>query len=110
MKSKLLLHQKRVLKSSTVVELKIWQVAKTKAYPDGVRYALIVIKPESNKKVLMDNHSPKGHHYHLDENEFDYAFKDLDQLINDFKNLVKIHMGVRPVSYTHLTLPTTPYV
>jgi hypothetical protein len=43
----------------------------------------------------MDNHSPKGHHYHLDKSEFDYLFKDIDQLIEDFKVLVKIHIGVK---------------
>lgn len=78
-----------------MVELKIWQVAKSKGYPDGVRYALIAIHPDSKKKVLMDNHSPKGHHYHLDSIEFDYEFKDIDQLVEDFIDLVKIHMGVK---------------
>lgn len=95
MQPKLLLHQKRVLKNSLVIELKIWQVAKTRNYPDGVRYSLIAIFPETKKKVLMDNHSPKSHHYHLDKSEFEYSFKDIDQLIEDFKDLVKIHMGVK---------------
>jgi len=95
MKAKLLLHQKRVLKNSLVIELKIWEVAKTKSYLDGVRYSLVAIFPETKKKVLMDNHSPKGHHYHLDESEFEYVFKDIDQLIADFRDLVKVHMGVK---------------
>jgi len=53
-------------------------VTKSKGYPDSVRYALIAIHPDSKKRVLMDNHSPKGHHYHLDGNEFEYEFTGID--------------------------------
>ena len=94
MKAKLLLHQKKVFKDSLVIELKLWEVPKSKGYPDKVRYSMIAIYPDSKKRVLMDNHSPKGHHYHLDKSEFDYAYKNTEQLIEDFINLVKIHLGV----------------
>lgn len=94
MEAKLVLHQKRVLKNSMVIELKIWNVKETKDYPDGLRYMLIAVRPDLKKKVLIDNHSPKGHHYHLDEAEFEYQFRNIDKLICDFRNLVKIHFGV----------------
>lgn len=74
--------------------MKLWEVPKTKKYPDGIKYSLIVIDPSSNKKVLMDNHTPKGHHYHIDEEEFYYLYSSIDQLIEDFKSLVKVHLGV----------------
>ena len=75
--------------------MKLWEVAKTSKYPDGVKYSLIFINVKKKKKVLMDNHNPKGHHYHLDDSEFDYEYFGVDQLIDDFKSLVKIHVGVQ---------------
>ncbi len=77
------------------MEMKLWEVQKTSKYPDGVRYSLVFINPTKNKKILMDNHTPKGHHYHLDDQEFDYQYQGVPQLVEDFKALVKIHMGVK---------------
>ena len=45
--------------------MKLWEVEKSKYYPDGVKYSLIFIDSNSNKKILMDNHKPKSHHYHI---------------------------------------------
>lgn len=94
MSAVLYLHQKKVFENGSVLEMKIWEVNKSKAYPDGIRYSLIFIHHISDRKVLMDNHSPKGHHYHIDINEYDYTYLSIHQLIEDFKSLVKIHMGV----------------
>ena len=43
----------------------------------------------------MDNHHPKGSHYHIDELEMPYTFIDLDQLVDDFRSIVTEHMGVQ---------------
>ena len=67
---------------------------KSKHYPDGIKYSLIFIDLKSNKRVLMDNHKPKGYHYHIDDKEFYYSYSHIDQLTDDFKSLVKIHTGV----------------
>jgi len=74
--------------------MKLWEVPKTKKYPDGIKYSLILIDPKNKKKILMDNHTPKGHHYHIDKQEFDYQYTTIEQLIKDFHSLVKIHLGV----------------
>lgn len=37
---------------------------------------------------------PKGPHIHLDDEELPYIFRDLDQLVEDFRNLVTEHLGV----------------
>ena len=74
--------------------MKLWEVEKSKYYPDGVKYSLIFIDSNSNKKILMDNHKPKSHHYHIDNKEFHYFYKGEDQLIKDFKLLVKTHIGI----------------
>ena len=49
----------------------------------------------SQKKVLFDNHHPKGHHYHINDNEFIYNFFDEDNLIDDFKLVIFNQFGVK---------------
>ena len=95
MPATLMLHQKKILSAALTLEIKLWEVTKTAKYPDGVKYSLIVINTKNKKMVLMDNHSPKGHHYHLDKEEFNYDYSTTEQLIIDFRSLVKIHLGVR---------------
>ncbi len=72
------------------MELKIRTVADSR-YPHGIKYSLIMIEPSTSKKVLMDNHHPKGPHVHLDEEEFDYEYTSDDKLIFDFKEYVFYH-------------------
>lgn len=44
--------------------------------------------------VLFDNHSPKGHHYHIQGVEGPYVFVDLDRLLADFKAaIVQVRRG-----------------
>ena len=95
MGSELKLYQKKLLKNNMILEVKVWEVTRSKNYLDGVKYSLIVIDFESNKKVLMDNHAPKGHHFHIDNMEFKYRFEGIDKLIEDFKLLVFEHLGVK---------------
>jgi hypothetical protein len=92
--AELKLHQKRILSDATILEMKLWEVTKTKKYPDGIKYGLIVVNIKLKKKVSMDNHTPKGHHYHIDDEEFDYEYKGIEQLAEDFYSLVKVHLGV----------------
>jgi len=49
----------------------------------------------SGKRVLMDNHHPKGPHIHIDDTELPYAFIDLDRLVEDFRKLITETMGVQ---------------
>jgi hypothetical protein len=86
---------KERIKGRYIVELKIHQLDKSSRYPDGVKYSLICKDLESDRKVLVDNHHPKGHHVHLDEQEQTYLFQGTDKLIDDFKVLVNDHMGVK---------------
>lgn len=73
----------------------LFEVPKTKNYPLGVRYSLICVDPSTSKRVLMDNHHPKGPHVHFDDKEVGYKFVSKDALFTDFKNLVLDHLGVQ---------------
>ncbi|MFN7685883.1 MAG: DUF6516 family protein [Oligoflexia bacterium] len=66
----------------------------TERYPDGLKWGLVCIDQAGNKRILMDNHHPKGPHIHVDDTELPYRFTDLDQLVADFRSLVKETMGV----------------
>ncbi len=94
MKATLRLHQKKVFSDSLILEMKLWELHQSSKYPDGIKYSLIMIDSKKKKMVLMDNHTPKGHHYHLDKEQFCYEYSGIDQLVKDFHSLVKVHFGV----------------
>lgn len=94
MKARLLFYLKDTLHGRYVLELSIHDVGKSRQYPDGVKYGLICIDIKSGKKVLMDNHHPKGPHIHIDDEELEYTYTSDDKLIEDFKGLVLQHLGV----------------
>lgn len=88
------LHEKKVFENGSVLEMKLWEVKPTGVYPEGIKYSLIFIDTGSDKKLLMDNHSPKGHHYHINDEQFEYKYVSIEKLIDDFRSLVNVHMGV----------------
>ena len=95
MKATLLYWHKALLQERFVVELSIHEVGKSKRYPDGIKYGLICLDSKTDKKVLFDNHHPKGPHIHIDDEEIEYDFKNEDSLVEDFKRLVLEHLGVK---------------
>jgi hypothetical protein len=95
MKAELRYYNKEVFKSGLIQEIKIWEVQKSNDYPEGLKYSLIILDSLTGDKILMDNHRPKKHHYHLNDKEFEYFFKDIDQLFKDFENLAFRHLGVK---------------
>lgn len=75
--------------------MKIHKVGRSTKYPDGVKYSLILHDLETGKRVLMDNHHPKGPHIHVNGEEIPYQFIDEERLIKDFKALVLTNMEVK---------------
>ena len=67
-------------------EARVWAVPADEKNPDGIRYRLVYI-PVGRKTpaVLYDNHHPKGHHKHIDGQEFAYEFSGFESLLEDFK-------------------------
>jgi len=95
MKATLVYWHKARLKEHYILEMKIHKLDRSIKYPKGVKYGLILTNLRTNKKVLMDNHHPKGPHIHINDQEIPYQYIDEDQLINDFKTLVLKNMGVK---------------
>ncbi len=68
-----------------ILELVIWRVPMTPRSPSGVRYRLAFVRRDEEKPaVLYDNHSPKGHHRHVEGVEEPYSFVDVARLLADF--------------------------
>ena len=94
MKAILRHHEKFHFKNRYVLEMTIHEVHDKTHYPQGIRYGLICVDLVSGRKVLMDNHHPKKDHVHLDEKEFSYEFRSIDELVEDFRAYVRQHLGV----------------
>ncbi|MBI1909643.1 MAG: hypothetical protein HYS22_05690 [Deltaproteobacteria bacterium] len=95
MKAVLVYWHKARLHGRYVLEMEIHSVGRSVKYPDGVKYGLILTDLRSGKRVLMDNHHPKGPHIHLNGQEIPYQYSDEEKLIQDFKALVLENMGVK---------------
>ena len=86
----LLRREKYVDADGDLVELVLWQVPRSAAYPDGIRYRLAFVLAETTKPaVLYDNHHPKGHHRHRGAAQIAYTFSTADELLVDF--LADVH-------------------
>jgi hypothetical protein len=94
MKARLLYHQKARFQDRYLMELTIHEVGRSTRYPDGVKYGLLFLDLRTGRRVLIDNHHPKGHHVHVDDEEFLYEYTNDDKLIHDFKRFVREKMGV----------------
>lgn len=95
MRASLIVWHKARIKERYIVELKIHQVPESARYPDGIKYGLICKDLKTGRRVLLDNHHPKGHHIHIDDEEIPYEFRNLDVLVDDFNNLVFQHLEVK---------------
>ncbi len=95
MKAELIYWHKARIQERYILEMEIYQINKSKKYKEGIKYGLILLDMRTRKRVLMDNHHPKGPHIHLDNQEIRYEYLNEDKLIHDFKTLVLEHMGVK---------------
>ena len=86
---------KALFQGRYVLEMTIHRVGKSSRYTEGIKYGLILTDLQSKKRVLMDNHHPKGPHIHLNDQEIPYEYVDEEKLIKDFKNFVLTHMEVK---------------
>ena len=95
MKAILVRHEKFIVRKRFTIEISVHQVPRSVKYKDGLKWGLICVDRETGKKVLMDNHHPKGPHIHINDQELPYDFRGLDQLVRDFRQLITEHMGVQ---------------
>jgi hypothetical protein len=86
----LIRREKIIDEDGNILELVIWRVESASRQPSGVRYRLAFIRRgDATPVVLYDNHSPKGHHRHVEGVEEAYGFSGVDQLLEDFAGDVR---------------------
>lgn len=73
----------RVNGDAAIAELKIWNVPKSKDYPEGRKFSLFLVSAGA-VVVGIDNHKPKGPHLHLGSRELPYLYRDEQLLVADF--------------------------
>ena len=86
----LLLREKAIDDDGNILEVVVWRVAATQRSMSGVRYRLAFVRhTERLPAVLYDNHSPKGHHRHIEGVGAPYDFLDVEKLLKDFLDDVR---------------------
>ena len=93
MKAEPIFTEKRMLHNpvtgeAAIAELKIWNVPRSKDYPEGRKFSLFLVSG-GEVVVGIDNHKPKGPHLHLGNRELYYLYRDQDSLLADFWDLAR---------------------
>jgi Family of unknown function (DUF6516) len=85
MRARLILREKQLLEDGAIVEIVIWRLPRpSHDRPHGFKYRLFFGK--SRKSVVRyDNETGKGDHKHIGEREYPYRFRDVEQLLSDFR-------------------------
>ncbi len=90
--AKLKYHLKRIFPEGDILEIKIWEVPKSKDFPEGIKYSMVYVKvdEEGARRILCyDNERGKGHHRHYFDEEERIEFKGWDELVRMFMEDVK---------------------
>jgi hypothetical protein len=93
MASERIFYRKNVRSDGSIVEMKIWEVPKTKDKPFGYSYSLVFVR-DGKRIIGYDNGEGKGDHKHCGNRECPYEFKGMDVLIEDFyMDVLKVEGG-----------------
>jgi hypothetical protein len=84
MKAELTLHERFAFPDGAVVEMKVYQVPKSKFTPHGFKYSLVYIK-NRQRLIGYDNHEQQGDHRHYRGQIEPYVFTTVDRLLDDFR-------------------------
>ena len=84
MASKLIVKRTVILSENEKIDIKVWQVPKTKDKPEGIKYSVnyrILKKDEWISRIRVDNSEGKGHHVHIDKKVKEYNFVSIEETI-----------------------------
>lgn len=75
------------LADGSIVDWSITPIRPDQWRPHGVKYSMAWVQ-NNVCRVLFDNHHGKKDHCHIDGKEAPYEFRDVEQMIKDFKKVV----------------------
>jgi hypothetical protein len=91
MASKLIYRSKYIYGDGTIREMVLWQLSeKTEERPHGFKYRLHYGDARGGTIVRYDNETGKGDHGHIRDREERYLFKDVETLVSDFLEDIKM--------------------
>jgi len=78
----------------SVTDIRIWQVPKSVAFPEGIKYAFYFIGPPPEREVVVgyDNHHAKGHHRHAGNVESVVTTPSVSALLRRFRGEVSAEL------------------
>ena len=82
--AKLVYYDKETTSEGDIIEWKIWQVDKSKDFPEGIKYSLVYIH-NSIRLLGYDNEKSKGHHKHYFDKEILFGFENIEKLFIAFE-------------------------
>jgi hypothetical protein len=86
---KLIIHEKLVYADGIIVEIKAWDIPKSKLRPEGYKYSFVYIDPRGTRVLGYDNSKQQGHHKHAHGKQFSVEFSSIDDLIEQFLDEVR---------------------
>jgi hypothetical protein len=93
MPGRLIFYRKNIEAGGDIVEMKVWEVPRSRRTPEGIKYSLVYIR-EGKRLIGYDNAEGKGHHRHIGNVETVYPFEHVDRLVGDFlADVEKIRKG-----------------
>lgn len=85
MQARLIYRQKFVYSDGAVREMVLWQLPKTTSErPHSLKYRLYYGLADGTCVVRYDNETGKGDHRHIQDQEEEYRFTDVETLLADF--------------------------
>ncbi len=81
---KLIVKRTVILSEIEKIDIKVWQVPKSKDKSEGIKYSVnyrILKKDEWFSKIRIDNSEGKGHHLHIDNKEKEFKFVSIEETI-----------------------------
>jgi uncharacterized protein DUF6516 len=89
-----LIYRNKIVTEEYITEYVIWALPRvTTDRPHGLKYRLYHGTRSGKCIVRYDNESGKGDHKHILDREVHYHFKDVEQLMDDFKDDIEKFSG-----------------
>jgi len=92
--AELIYQRKKSIDSISFYEVKVWEVPKSEAFPEGIKYSLVVI--ENDKMIICyDNAHDKGHHRHVFGKQENIVYRGIRQLLVQFDDCVEEYKQIK---------------
>lgn len=83
-RAQLLFHHKDVSGNGEIVEMRAWEVPRSAAKPEGIKYSMVYVDASGRRILGYDNAEGKGHHRHFGDDESSLEFESLESLVLRF--------------------------